>query len=294
MDFVEKLAGTYADLTGRPGIPWDQLGGGINNPEYRAYLDVAFFAFLDVLYGGSGEAGLSEEFRSRYRSIRAKDARSALGQMTEMIEDSGAYLWNALTSGDLGGAVDFPRVLAMDVFATLSANAVNNFTMHNAGIIEAAVLNGNITQEEAMAHADSVVQTFATFVDLSKGGDLDQFKSDPPVAGMGAFVAGWAAVALGSVVVGGICYMLYVLAVAAPIQNKAIEYCDQLTKSGSAEDQRMCVSAMQKMQESGNVDLLGFFGKMLNPVMWVAAIGVGLYVAYLIVPGIIARRRAST
>jgi hypothetical protein len=300
--YIEKLANLYADLTGRPSIPWDKLeaeghviSAGHYDPAYRAYLDVAFFAFLDVVYGDGEHQALSEEFREKYRTIRAKDARSALGQMTTLIEQAGADVWNAAKNGDWGKAVNFPRTLAMDSFATFAANAVNNFAMHNSGVIEAAMLNGNITPEEVMAHADSTVQTFASFADLNKSGDLSQFKTDPPVAGMGFAlpVVGAGLAVLGVVLVAGICYILYVCKIAAPIQNKAIEYCDQLAKSGTDEDKRTCLAALQKIQENGNADLLGFLGKTISPIVWVAAVGLGLYVAAMVLPGILARRRMT-
>ena len=301
--YTEKLANMYADLMGRPSIPWDKLeadGHGLSagkyDSAYHAYLDVAFFAFLDVVYGVDGKPALSEEFRGKYKTIRAKDARSALGEMMTLIEQVGADVWTAAKNGDWGDAVNFPRTLAMDSFATFAANAVNNFAMHNSGVIEAAMLNGNITPEEVMAHANSTVQTFASFVDLNKSGDLDQFKKEPPVAGMGIapiVIGGWALAALGIVVVLGACYMVYVLKIAAPIQNKAIEYCDQLAKSGTNEDKRTCLAALQKIQENGNADLLGFLGKAISPIVWVAAVGLGLYVAAMVLPGMLARRRMT-
>lgn len=301
--YIEKLASMYADLVGRPSIPWDKLeadGHGLAvgkyDPAYHAYLDVAFFAFLDVLYGSDGKPGLSEQFREKYKALRAKDARSALAEMTTLIEQAGGDVWTAAKNGDWSEAVNFPRVLAMDSLATFAANAVNNFAMHSSGVIEAAMLNGNITPEEVMAHADSTVQTFATFVDLNKEGDLDQFKKDPPVSGMGAgpiVIGGWALAALGIAAVLGICYMTYVIKIAAPIQNKAIEYCDQLAKSGNDEDKRACLAALQKIQENGNSDLLGFLGKAISPIVWVAAVGLGLYVAAMVLPGILARRRMT-
>jgi hypothetical protein len=300
--YIEKLANMYADLTGRPSIPWDKLeadGHGLSvgkyDPAYHAYLDVAFFSFLDVVYGDQNQPALSEEFRRKYKTIRAKDARSALGEMATLIEQAGSDVWNAAKNGDWGKAVNFPRVLAMDSLATFAANAVNNFAMHNSGVIEAAMLNGNITPDEVMAHADSTVQTFASFVDLNKSGDLDQFKNEPPTAGMGFAlpVVGIGLVLFSAVLVGGACYMIYVLKIAAPIQNKAIEYCDQLAKSGNDEDKRTCLAALQKIQENGNADLLGFLGKAINPIVWVAAIGLGLYVAAMVLPGMLARRRMT-
>jgi hypothetical protein len=300
--YIEKLANMYADLTGRPSIPWDKLeteGHGLSagkyDPAYHAYLDAAFFSFLDVVYGDQGHPALSEEFRHKYKTIRAKDARGAIGEITTLIEQAGSDIWSAVTNGDWGAAVKLPNTLAMDSFATFAANAVNNFALHNAGVIEAAMLNGNITPEEVMAHADSTVQTFATFVDLNKSGDLEKFKSAPPVAGMGFAlpVVGIGLVLFSAVLVGGACYIIYVTQIAAPIQDKAIEYCDQLAKSGNDDDKRACLAALQKIQENGNADLLGFLGKAISPIVWVAAVGLGLYVAAMVLPGILARRRMT-
>ena len=128
-------------------------------------------------------------------------------------------------------------------------------------------------------------------------GDLDDFKKDAPVpvAGIGALpiLAGWALAALGIAVVLGLAYLLYVLKVASPIQNKVIEYCDKLAKNGSPEDIRTCVAALQSMEKNGNPDLLGFLGDALKPIITVLAIGVAIYVGAMFLPGILARRKAA-
>jgi hypothetical protein len=139
------------------------------------------------------------------------------------------------------------------------------------------------------------VQTFQTFVTLDKNGHLDQFKTSPPVAGMGGpeLLAGWALVALGVTLVLGICYLVYVFKIAAPIQQKIIEYCDKMSKSGNPDDTRACVQSLESMQKNGNADLASFMGTILKPVIIVAAVGAAAYLGFLFLPGLLKGSRKA-
>lgn len=302
MDIINELADLFAGTVDLPSIPWDKLeadGHVISvdeyDPKYRSYLDVMFSDFLGVIDGSPARPPLSEEFRERYSTLRAKEAHGALSEMTTLIKQVGGDIWTAAKNGNWGDAVNFPRILAIDSLAALAANAANNYSMQKSGVIEAAMHAGKITPEEVMAHADSTMHSLAVFVHLNESGDLEQFKSKPAVAGMGLLlpVVGIGLVLLTAILVGGICYILYLTKIAAPIQNKAIEYCDQLAQSGDNEDKRRCLTALQKIQENGNADLLGFLGKAISPIVWVAAVGLGLYVAAMVLPGMLARRRMT-
>jgi hypothetical protein len=294
--FIEKLAGMYDDLVGPPGIPWDGLiakGHGIDDNGFDgAYQDLMLqegAKFLGVL------GKLSQEFRDKYRTIQAGDARHAMTQLMALINQTGADVWQATKAGDWEASVHFPRSLAVDALATLAASSMNGAYLHYDGVMENAMRAGKVTPDDVMAHANSLMQTWQTFVDLEKNGHLDQFKTTPaaPAAGVGALpvLAGWALAALGIVLVLGICYLVYVWQIGSPITDKVIAYCDKLSKTGTADDMRNCIAAMQSIQKGGNPDLLGFMGSLLQPLAWVAAIGLGLYVASLVVPMMLASRR---
>jgi len=296
--FMSALASMYDDLTGPPGIPWDSLiakGHGITDNgydgEYMQFMLAAGTKFFAVL------GTMSQEFRDRYRTIEAKDARYAMAQLMALVNETGGQIWTATKNGEWDAAVHFPRSLAVDALSTLAATAANGAYLHYDGVMEQALLSGKVTPDAVMAHADSLVRTFETFVDLDKGGHLDQFKTTPPAptSGLGGpeapLLAGWALAALGIVLMLGICFLFYTWQITSPTTDKVIEYCDKLSKTGTPDDQRACVQAMQNIQKNGNSDLLGFMGKLLEPLAWVAAIGLGLYVASIVVPPMLMARR---
>jgi hypothetical protein len=211
------------------------------------------------------------------------------------IDQTGADVWTAVKHGDWSSATHFPRAVSVDALASMAASAVNGAYLHYDGVVEAAILAGKLTPEEAQAHAQSLVQTFQTFVTLDKNGHLDQFKTSPPVAGMGGpeLLAGWALVALGVTLVLGICYLVYVFKIAAPIQQKIIEYCDKMSKSGNPDDTRACVQSLESMQKNGNADLASFMGTILKPVIIVAAVGAAAYLGFLFLPGLLKGSRKA-
>ena len=299
MIFIDQLAGMYEEIAGPRGIPWDGLvakGHGIEENGYDGtYMDTMlqdgtkFFAVLGTL---------SQTFRDTYRNIEAKDARHAITQLMALVNQTGADIWDATKRGDWTAAVHFPQSLAVDALATLAATAANGAYLHYDGVMEQAMRSGKVTADDVMAHADSVVKAFRTFVDLDKNGHLDQFKKNPPAtSGMGGpelpAAAIYALAALGVVLVLGLCYLFYVWQIGSPITNKVIEYCDKLTKTGTPDDQRACVQALQSMEQNGNSNLLNFMGGILSPIVTVAAIGLAVYIGSLVLPGILARRRAS-
>jgi hypothetical protein len=298
MIFIDQLAGMYDQIAGPRGIPWDGLiakGHGITENGYDpAYMDIMLqdgAKFFGVV------GGLSQEFRDTYRTIEAKDARHAMTQLMALVNQTGADIWDATKRGEWDAAVNFPRSLAVDALATLAATAANGAYLHYDGVMEQAMLAGKITPEEVMAHADSVVRAFRTFVDLGRDGHLDQFKTQPATAGLRGpelpAAAIYALAALGIVLVLGLCYLFYVWQIGSPITNKVIEYCDKLVKTGTPDDQRTCVQALQSMDAKGNSNLLNFMGGMLSPLVTVAAVGLAVYIGSLVLPGILARRRAS-
>lgn len=298
MLFIDQLAGMYDEIAGPRGIPWDGLiakGHGIEENGYDGtYMDTMlqdgakFFAVLGTM---------NQTFRDTYRGIEAKDARYAITQLMALVNQTGADIWDATKRGDWTVAVHFPQSLAVDALATLAATAANGSYLHYDGVMEQAMLAGKVSPDEVMAHADSVVKAFRTFIDLDKNGHLDQFKSQPATAGLQGpelpAAAIYALAALGVMLVLGACYLFYVWQIGSKITNKVIEYCDKLTKSGTPDDQRACIQALQSMEQNGNSNLLNFMGGILQPIVTVAAIGLAVYIGSLVLPGILARRRAS-
>lgn len=296
--YMEKLAGLYDDLFGPRGIAWDGLiakGHGIDDGGWDGtYQDtmlaegMKFFAVLGTL---------SQTFKDTYRQIEAKDARTAMNQMLALVEQTGADIWDAAKVGDFTAAVNFPRSLGVDVLATLAATASNGAYLHYDGVIEASMRAGKITPEEAMSHADTIVQAFRTFQDLDKNGHLDQFKATPPVSGVGgpelAAGAVYAIVALGVVLILGICYLFYVWQIGSKITNKVIEYCDKLAAAGNQSDTMACVQALKSMEENGNSNLLNFMESALQPLGIVLAVGAAVYIGSLVLPMILARRATA-
>jgi len=251
-----------------------------------------FFAVLGTM---------SQAFRDKYSTLKAPEARAAMTRMTAIINQTGADVWQATKQGNWDLATHLPRTVAVDILAALAASASNGAFLHYDGVVEGAMLAKKLTADEAMAHAQSIVQTFQAFVDLDKNGHLEEFKQNAPapVAGLGGpeviaappLLAGWALVALGVATVLGICYIIYVFTIASPLQQKIIEYCDKLSKSGNPDDTKACVQSLQSMQQKGNAGLADFMGTALAPVITVAAIGLAVYVGSLILPGMLLRAR---
>jgi len=295
MGFTDQLASMYTDLASPPGIPWAGLvsqGHGISDNGYDpAYMDV-MLAEGAKFFGVIGQ--MSQEFRTKYSTIEASQARASMTQLMALIDQTGADVWQATKKGDWSAAVNFPRSVSVDALATLAASAANGAYLHYDGVMEAAMRAGKITPDEVMAHANSVVQTFQTFQDLNTNKHLDDFKQEPPIAGMGnpVLLAGWALAALGIVLVLGICYLVYVFKIASPIEQKVIEYCDKVSKTGTPADTQACVQALTSMQKDGNAGLLGFMGTILQPVVIVAAIGVAIWIGSMLLPGLLARKAA--
>lgn len=298
MLIIDQLATIYDQIAGPRGIAWDGLiakGHGITENGYDpTYMDTMLQdggAFFGVL------GGLSQRFRDTYRNIEAADARKAITQLMALVNQTGADIWDATKRGEWDAAVHFPQSLAIDALATLAATAANGAYLHYDGVMEQAMRAGKVTPDEVMAHADSVVRAFRTFVDLNKNGHLDQFKENPPVAGIGGpeipAAAVYALAALGVVLVLGLCYLFYVWQIGSPITDKVIEYCDKLSKSGTQDDLRTCVQALQSMEQNGNSNLLNFMGDALKPVGIVLAVGAVVYLGSLLLPGLLARRATA-
>jgi len=299
MLFIDQLAGIYDGIAGPRGISWDGLmskGHGIEENGYDpAYMDTMlqdgakFFAVLGTL---------SQTFRDTYRNIEAKDARHAITQLMALVNQTGADVWDATKRGEWDVAVHFPQSLAIDALATLAATAANGAYLHYDGVMEQAMRGGKVTGDEVMAHADSVVKAFRAFVDLDKNGHLDQFKTNPPAtSGMGGpelpAAAFYALAALGVVLVLGLCYLFYVWQIGSPITNKVIEYCDKLTETGTPDDQRACIQALQSMEQNGNSNLLNFMDGILQPIVVVAAVGLAIYAGSVFLPILLAGRAAK-
>ena len=303
--FMDELASMYAQLTQPPGIPWDGLvaeGHGIDEGGYDGTYMQAMLtaqAQFDRVLGT-----MSPTFREKFSSLRAPEARAAMTRLMAVINQTGADVWQATKKGDWDMAAHLPRTVAVDVMAAMAASASNGAFLHYDGVVEAAMLAKKFTGDEAMAHAQSVVQTFQTFVDLDKNGHLDDFKQNVPgpVAGFGGpeviaappLLAGWALVALGVTAVLGICYLVYVFKIASPLQQKIIEYCDKMAKSGDPAATQACIQSLESMEKSGNAGLASFFGTALQPVIAVAAIGLAVYVGSMFLPGMIVGLRKGS
>lgn len=293
MGYVDKLASLYDGLAGPPGIPWDGLvakGHGIAeggfDPEYQQLLLEESFKFFGVI------GTLNADFREKYSTIETSQARSAVTRLIALVNQMGADIWDAVKHGNISATIDLPASIAGDVFATFAATAANGAYLHFDGVMESALLGGKITVEEVQAHAQSVMQMFQTFVDLDKNGHLDHFKAAQPTSGLGMT---WAVAAVAIVAVLGVCYLLYVWQIAAPVQNKVFEWCDKLTTKADASDAdlRACVAAATSMTEHGNGSLGNFLGDALKPLGVVIAIGAAVYIGSLILPSMLARRATS-
>lgn len=303
MFFVDQLASMYDTLSSPRGIAWDGLianGHGITENGYDpAYMDTMLqdsTNFFTVM------GGLSQDFRTKYSTIEGTDARYAMTQLLALVNQTGADVWDAAKQGNWGATFQFPQSLAIDALATLAATAANGAYLHFDGVIEQAMRSGKITADDAMAHADSVVKVFRTFVDLNKNGHLDQFKTPaapaaapPATSGLGGpelpAAAIYALAALGVVLVMGLCYMFYVWQVGAPITDAVIAYCNKITASGG--DASACVQSLQSMAQNGNSSLLNFMGGILQPIATVAAIGLAIWIGSMILPGVLARRATA-
>ena len=300
--YIEKLAGFFADLAGPPGIPWSGLiakGHGIEENGYDpAYMDL-MLAESTKFFGVIGS--LSQDFKDKYRTIENSEARKAVTQMMALIDQTGTDVWQAVKDGDFSATVNLPASVSSDVFATFAASAANGAYLHFDGVIEAAMRAGKLTPEEVMNHADWVMKSFQTFEYLGANGHLDEFKDSAPTptSGLGlAPVVLGLLIALGIVVVLGMCYLYYIHSIAEPAQNKIFAWCDQLAaKPGSTdEDLRSCIAAATSMQANGNSSLTNFMGDMLKPLSTIAGIGLAIWLASIVVPPLLARsmtRRAT-
>jgi len=289
---LEKLADLYDEYFGPPGIPWDGLiakGHGITENGYDpAYMDLLLqesFVFFDSV------GKLSPEFRQKYRDLEQVDARKAMTQTQALLSQAGADIWEAVKNGDWSAAVDFPRTVSFDAFASLAANAANAGYLHFDGVVEAAMRAGKLSPEEAMAHADATMKTFETFVYLEKNGHLDDFKVHP-VSGLGVAPLVIAFIAIGAVLVLGLAFCFYQASIGSNAQQKIFKWCDDLnSKPGaSQEDLRSCISAAENMATHGNPGLGDMFGDLLKPIGVVIALGAAIWVASLVLPGILARK----
>lgn len=280
------LAGLYDELMGPPGIPWSGLvadGHGITengyDPAYMDYMLKASFAFFDVV------GKLSPDFREKYRTLRADEGRASTTRLMAIIDQMASDIWQAVKNGDWDAFVALPRTTTTDAFATVAAAAANGAYLHFDGVMEAAMRAGKLTPEDVVQHATSVTKVFQTFVDLDKNGHLEDMKKPTPVAGMGFEPTTTMIVAiavLGVVVVIGFAYIFYVIKLASPAQQKALEWCDKVAKEGSKEDAMACVNAAASIVKNGNLDLMGVFSSALSPIFVVLAIGAAFYMAPMI------------
>jgi len=285
---LKELADMYDELTGPPGIPWAGLmadGHGITENGYDpAYMDYMLRAGSDF-FGVVGALG--PDFVTKYRTLRADEGRASVTRIMAIIDQMSADVWEAVKDGDWDAFVALPRTTSTDAFATLAASAANGAYLHYDGIMEAAMRAGKVTPEEVMQHATSVTKAFQTFVDLDKNGHFDDFKKKSQVAGLGIAPAIIAAiVAVGIVLFLGLVYLIYVVKLAAPAQQKALEWCDKVAKDGSKEDAMACVNAAVSMQKNGNLNLSNVFGTALAPIFTVLAIGAAFFMAPYVIQGI--------
>jgi hypothetical protein len=284
----------YDELAGPPGIPWSGLvadGHGITENGYDpAYMDTMLKASSDF-FGVIGS--LSEDFIDKYRNLRADEGRASVTRLMAIIDQMGADVWQAVKAGDWTAFVALPRTTTVDALSTIGAAAANGAYLHFDGVMESAMRAGKVTPEDVMQHATSVTKVFQTFADLDKNGHLAQFKKNAPVAGLGLAPAIIAAIAaVGVVLVIGVCYLFYVVKLAAPAQQKALEWCDKVAKDGTKEDAMACVNAAVNMEKAGNQNLANVFGTALAPIVTVVAVGAAFYFLPFII-GAFRRTRAA-
>lgn len=281
------LAGMYDELMGPPGIPWSGLvadGHGIEengyDPTYMDYMLKAGSEFFSVI------GGLSPDFKNKYRNLRADEGRASTTRLMAIIDQMATDIWQAVKNGDWDAFVALPKTTTTDAFATVAAAAANGAYLHYDGVMEAAMRAGKLKPDEVVQHATSITKVFQTFVDLDKNGHLEDMKKPTPVSGMGFEPTTTMIVAiavLGVVVVIGFAYIFYVIKLAAPAQQKALEWCDKVAKEGTKEDAMACVNAAVSMQKSGNEALANVFGTALAPIFTVLAIGAAFYIAPFVV-----------
>lgn len=300
MNLIDELAGMYTDLVAPPGIPWDGLtasGHGLTengyDPAYMDYMLRQGQTFFSVL------GSLNQDFRDKYRGLRATEAKAAVTQMMALVNQTAADVWQAMKVGDFDKATAFPRSVSVDALAAICAHAMNGAYLHYDGVVESAMRAGKLKPEEVEAHAQTIVQTFQTIVDLNANGHLDQFKETAPpgvpLVGIGGpeLVIGWGIVALGVVLIFGICFLFFLFKIRAPLQQKIIEWCDQQAKTGNEDDIRACIQSAENMQKNGNGGLADFMGGALEPLAAVAGVGLVLYIGSLVIPAMIAKKVAS-
>jgi hypothetical protein len=292
--FTEELSSMYDEMFGPPGIPWAGLtanGHGIDVDGYDgAYMEYMLKAGADF-FAVIGK--LNDTFLDKYKTLRADEGRTAITRISAVIEQAGADVWQAVKEGNWFATLAVPRTTTIDALATIAAASANGAYLHYDGVMESAVRAGKLKPEEVMQHAQSVTKVFQTFVDLEKNGHLEDFKKNPPVSGLGvAPLVIWAIAVLGVAVVLGICYLVNVFMVAAPAQQKAIAWCDQLAKSGNKDDIMTCVNAAENMQKNGNENLASVFKGALTPIVVVLAVGTALYMAPYVLKGFAGLRTA--
>lgn len=280
----------YDELAGPPGIPWAGLTANGHGIEENGYDP----AYMDYMLKSGGEffgviGTLSDEFKSKYRTLRADEGRASTTRLMAIIDQMGADVWQAIKNGNWDAFVALPRTTTVDAFSTVAAAAANGAYLHYDGVMEAAMRAGKITGEEVMQHANSVTKVFQTFVDLDKNEHLGDLKKQKPVAGLGFEPTTTMVVAiavLGVVVVIGFCYIFYVIKLGAPAQQKALEWCEKVAKEGSKEDSMACVNAAVNMEKNGNLNLANVFGTALAPIFVVLAIGAAFFMAPTVIQGI--------
>jgi hypothetical protein len=289
------LADMYDELAGAPGIPWAGLtadGHGIEengyDPTYMDYMLKDGAEFFGVV------GSLGPDFVAKYRTLREDEGRASVTRIMAIIDQMGTDVWQAVKDGDWDAFVALPRTTTVDAFAALAAAAANGAFLHYDGIMEAAMRAKKLKPAEVVSHANNVTKVFQTFVDLDKNGHFaDLKKKPPPVAGLGLAPALIAAiVAIGVVLLLGLCYLIYVIKLAAPAQQKALEWCDKVAKEGSKEDAMACANLAASMEQKGNPLLGNIFAQALTPIFVVLAIGAAFWIAPTVIQGIRKTRAA--
>lgn len=299
--FIDQLGQMYETLAGPPGIPWDGLSAdghgldqGFYDPAYMDYMLKAGADFYRVL------GTLSPDAVEKFRTLESDQAKQSMTRITALLNQAGADVWQATKSLDWNQTFGLPRTVALDALMTIAASASNGAYLHYDGVMEGAMASGQLKAAEVVGHAQSITQIFQTFVDLDKNGHLEEFKTPAPVptSGLGIApalpaIAGWALVALGVVLMLGICYLVYVFWIAAPAQKKALEWCDKIAKTGTPDQLQACVNSVADMQKNGNANLGNFLTSAVTPIVTVAAIGGALYFGSLLLPSVIANLRKA-
>lgn len=295
-DIIEMLAAKWQAIANPAGVDW---------PRYAADGGVLGTAYLEELMsavGATPATGLYDvvgglDIEQRYRELRASDARAALTGLTVALKEQGAEMLEAANAGifelPFQQALKMSRETMKDAIATMAAYTANGISLHLDGVIRDGLALGEISEAEAMEHADTVVRNCRTFTQMFEDGVFDEIERPPAVSGLGVFVIPAWMVVVGFVVLAlGLGYLAWSTYRASVLQDRIVAWCEKLiaTDEKNAEN---CIKSLNSMQSDA---LANLFGPVNDVVKWLG-IGLVVYVAILAAPtairGLVEAKRST-